>query len=271
MDEKAFPMSLEPIDSLASERKPRFSVLGSCVTRDPLNQIISEIDILSYQARTCITSMMSDPVEIPMDFDSLDAPPFEIRCVKQDLDKSWNSNFSDQCDIIVMDFIDERFGLAMIGKKIFTYSTSLRRLLEHSGTSITPHIRFIPPLSVDYETMLRANLPAFCDRISGLDNLLINDATWAKQKEDGSFFEPEELVKVEKSNRIIGIICEEIAKKTSAQFTGFANDDLIAKFGHRWGDAPFHYSDETEARIAEVLFNSAEERRLASNNLKANP
>ncbi|AWV20157.1 hypothetical protein RADP37_05106 (plasmid) [Roseomonas mucosa] len=247
------------ISTQAEMTKANIRVLGSCVTRDPLQHIADKINISYYQARTCVTSMMAQPVSLDLPIDNLDAPPFEKRCVVADLEKTWLKNLSEKADLVVLDFIDERFGLARIDDQIFTFSTTLRRMLDSNGRKISD-LRFIPPTSIEYKECLRKSLPEFCEKISSIKTIYINDAVWTERKEDGKRFSEEMIAIINDNNAILHMIFEQISKRTKAHFANVQSDLLEAKIGHRWGDAPFHYSDKTEKLIAERLMSYVQEQ-----------
>jgi len=87
-------------------------IFGSCVTRDPFSdqaEFCSGVDVKEYFARSSFASMNGNPVsgknlsKIPS--------PFQRRMVESDFQKSFLNQSFESIDLIIFDFIDDRFSL----------------------------------------------------------------------------------------------------------------------------------------------------------------
>lgn len=235
---------------------PSLAILGSCVTRDPIKHIADEVVIAAYQARTCIASMMSP--EPAHDLISLveqagseqPGPKFEKRCVMADLQRSWRQTISVECDVLILDFIDERFGVGIRNDEVVTHSTALRDLLG-GGTLAARGFKHRGPTSADAVAVRDRALVQLCDELSDLKQFWVNDVYWTAMKDDGTQFE--NIDEIEGNNRVLSGIYEALAKRTKAQFIGMPRDQLLANSSHRWGPAPYHYTNAAESAIARLL------------------
>ncbi|WP_431281926.1 DUF6270 domain-containing protein [Humitalea sp. 24SJ18S-53] len=243
------------LDKSATPRKIDLAILGSCVTRDAVNLILDRVNISYFQARTSIGSMMSDPVSMDFDLDE-DVPKFELRCVREDFNKSWRNGFQVKSDIFIMDFIDQRFGLGVGSGGYFTYSTPLQRAVKKTP-EVLKKFRYFRPNRDEYNNILTEFLPPLCDYLAEIPNIHINDVFWTIEKEDGSFFDEKMQKEADESNRTLELIYNAIKIRTTAKFFGFAEKKLVARVNHRWGDAPFHYSESVDRMIADTILEHA--------------
>lgn len=188
----------------------------------------------------------------------IDEHPFERRCVVQDLEKTWQTIFEGVHDVVILDFIDERYGVGIRGSDVVTWSTCLERLLG-PGRLEALGFRWSPATSGAFIHRLRAALPGFCERISDHGNILVNEAVWTATYEDGSSLPPGMLAAMAKQNALLELIYEELARRTRVQFLGVDRSLLLAKRNHRWGDAPFHYSDVTEKMFGSLIARRVQE------------
>ncbi|MFT8246931.1 DUF6270 domain-containing protein [Roseomonas sp. BN140053] len=240
----------------AVESSPyRLAVLGSCATRDPLNHSGDAVEVAWYQARTCIPSMMASPRCFPDIQKSPDMPLFEQRNVQCDFEKSWRERLELEVDAIVLDFVDERFGAFEWQGSTFTFSTAFRQLLGDAARQMVE--RYINPTSGEYASLVAKHLDGFCERLQDVNHLIINDVQWANLFEDGSALPEQWHRLIMASNRLLDTIHERIARRTRATFLSLPKAAYVARLGHRWGDAPFHYTQATEERIVAAVLQAA--------------
>jgi hypothetical protein len=231
--------------------KRNILIFGSCITRDAVCLLENEIEVLWCQARTIVVSMMSLPVEIELDYENSGMPNFEIRNVRYDLSKQWREKLALSADAVVLDFIDERFGLAQTEASAFSYSSAFKAMLPKDAAR--PFTRFVPPHSEAYLDLTKQYLPAFCDQLADVPRLVVTDTVWTGRTEPGAAVPQHMFDMVDACNRLLDTIYEELARRTNASFLAIPREELIAKHNHRWGDALFHYSDDNERLIAKRL------------------
>jgi hypothetical protein len=213
-------------------------------------------DIAWYQARTSLVSMMAPPASIDLNYKESDLPESEKRHIRGDLDKIWRRKIKIASDAVILDFIDERFGLGALPGSFFTFSTAYRKVA--GADALAKCDRFIGPATDEYFRLTKAALPGFCELLQDIPRLIVNDAYWASRKEDGSPFDAAAQAMVGPCNAVLDIIFDEISKRTKATFLNIPKGALFGKVGHRWDDAPFHYSDACEQLIAKRLVGVAD-------------
>ena len=102
------------------------NIFGSCVSRDVLEvQQERKISLRNYIARESIVSAISQPLLLEKNRLNLDSN-FQKNMVIHDFQKDAFALFEkDKSDIIMIDFIEERFPLVKIGNSYVTYSNEL--------------------------------------------------------------------------------------------------------------------------------------------------
>lgn len=96
-------------------RKKKFTILGSCVSRDMMEYLEPDLyEISPYIARTKVVSQLSSPLHVDENEITLTSA-FQKRLVMCDMNKQefdlLHKNHSDYC---IIDYIDERFNLLQI-------------------------------------------------------------------------------------------------------------------------------------------------------------
>lgn len=232
------------------QRGPRLLILGSCVSRDILNFGGSaSISLADYYARSSIASLATVPFQ--MDEASLDriTSEFQRRMVQRDLDKSLLQNLAAHRDVdfIVIDLIDERFDLYEIAdESVATLSSEflLTRVVTARDRSSS---RWIPSGSASHRQLWKAGLEklfAALEQHGIADRVLVNKVFWADQMEDGSALPAHEADAHLSANALLAWMYQELEHYVPTQrWLSFSYDLLKANPRHRWGPAPFHYTD----------------------------
>jgi len=127
-------MTVLGTNHLAAGRPPtdpaqrRFAIFGSCVSGDifRLNRELGEL--VSYHSRCSLLSLMSPPLEF--DDDDLEWPSnFARRVVKADFEKTFFDDLEAlKCDVLIVDFVDERWDLLRLGDSMVTCSANLMKM-----------------------------------------------------------------------------------------------------------------------------------------------
>lgn len=228
----------------------RLWIQGSCVTRTPLVSAPETLVVSRFRARSSVVSLVSPPVPM-IPHDAATVPRFEAMNIAADFSKSWRQELPQSGEIAIFDFIDERFGVVDTGEGYFTFSTSLRAVVDRD--KILSRGKFISPGSAGYHDLVMGAMDAFCDIISNIPDICVNTAYWAEPKPDGPAF-PESLSKlITPQNRLLDAIYDRIAARTKARFFGLAKHRHVAAAEHKWGMAPFHYTQETDLAILQSL------------------
>lgn len=112
---------------MQKEFNQKIHIIGSCVTRDVFRVLEKDDLVGKYTARSSLISYVSPPLkfELSSGLNRLESH-WERRMIKQDFEKN-GLHLNDYIQgILVIDFIDERYGLLQIGNTFITKSYELR-------------------------------------------------------------------------------------------------------------------------------------------------
>jgi hypothetical protein len=226
----------------------RLLILGSCVSRDILNFSERDDIVLSdYYARSSIASLTAEPVEVdPAQYDRI-ASNFQRRTVKRDIEKTFlrEAIFSLECDAILIDLIDERFDL---------YEVAPGALITVSGELLQTEIltskdrlseRWIRSGSERHRELWKEGLRRLFEVLTqrGLvSRVIVNKVYWADCMEEGAPLPGHDAEAIRAANELLDWMYRELENYVPLeQWMKF--DALRSNAAHRWGIAPFHYSD----------------------------
>jgi len=91
----------------------RVLVFESCVSRDPFGDLINPshmFSLIDYYARSSFASLSGKPLSEHLDLSMIESP-FQRRMVERDLSKTFLDLDLNEVDLIIIDFIDDRFPL----------------------------------------------------------------------------------------------------------------------------------------------------------------
>ncbi|WP_220094184.1 MULTISPECIES: DUF6270 domain-containing protein [unclassified Pseudoxanthomonas] len=226
-------------------------ILGSCVSRDALEGNEDLFAIRQYVARTSMASFGLDPVsEVQVrDLVASLQSPFQRRMLFNDLDKTTGTLLAgNPHDILLLDFIDERFKLVLAGNTCFSLSGEL----EHAGFQSEGRVLLTP----DSEEFLTLWLAGVSRLLGSVDRskLVINRAFWAEKFEDGS--DASSIRWIKDNNEILSRLYDALEKHWSLRYIDYPESVVRADPNHRWGKAPYHftqtYYDHTVAELAKI-------------------
>jgi hypothetical protein len=239
------------------EATMKVGLLGSCVSREPLKYLEREIPISWYQARTTIPSMGAPPVYFPISFVNSDVAPFDQRNVAFDSAKAWLGNIHRKdYDFLLIDFIDERFGCFHYKGSIVTRSSAF--VAADVPEEVRREMRWVNPSSPEYRNLVKQYLPLFLEEITRVRQPVIcNNVYWNPVRDDGSrdvAYSDERCLQM---NRVLDEIYDCLKRLDNVTMLDIPRDTVIASASHKWGAAPFHYTDETDKVIADALLKAA--------------
>lgn len=223
-------------------------VIGSCVSRDALNYAQKNgYTLVEYFARSSLGSALSEQMIDNICLDAI-ASSFQRRVVGFDLFKTAVDTIAQaEFDILLMDFIDERFNLfRMPNGAIGTLSNELLssgfNLDEVKGERISSG-------SGEFFTLWEDGWGRLVDvlkRTDSLHKVRINSVYWADQTRSGQNFLPSYSDNgIRRANvfldKIYARVREDIPEN---QFIIYPPHYLIGADEHQWGISPFHYIDE---------------------------
>lgn len=234
-------MSSEPIDLM---------IWGSCVSRDSVEFFPADsYKIRRYVARQSLISA-NKPVSNPESLELTFPSKFQTRMYKSDLAGNALEQIAamaKQCDnpLLIVDLMDERGGIleGPDGSVITTEPNAVGRgVLNKVGPSWNRHLFS----SLEYFFRLAKTLPSIQRSLEEMgiwDRTYLLPARWAEIDDQGNPTKTILFKSVQAANEHYGDVYEMFSE---AGWKSLPIEDLtpVAKVGHQWGLAPFHYTDD---------------------------
>ena len=158
------------------------SIFGSCISRDCI-EYTKNIDLKYYYARSSFISAFSKN-KIKIDTKQITSN-FQRLCVDRDVNKTFIVECENFGNILLIDFIDERYGVCKIRD---TYYTPSYELLSTKFYEYDEKIIFGSP---KYHTLFNNAFGFFIEKmfkLNLLDNIYINKAYFAEYDNAGVYF-----------------------------------------------------------------------------------
>lgn len=222
-------------------------IVGSCVSRDALTQAPEgAFTLVDYFARSSIGSAFSAQ-PVPDTYSARIDSKFQRRQVHNDFAKTLPDSLKKSAfDLLLMDFIDERFPMfRRLDGGIVTLSTelhSLKFLAAEQG-------ELVQPFSDAHFALWEAGWSAFVEharRHGYLSKIVLTRAWWAGLSDQGRHIS--ELAntgddQIQQANRHLSRLYMRCARDLfPAQFVYYPAETLVFDPQHRWGPAAFHYA-----------------------------
>jgi len=223
-------------------------IIGSCVSRDAFDEYGSEkFKVSNYVARSSFASSFELNVFNNIDLDSIGSK-FQREMVRIDTKKCLPEMIeTSQVDIILIDFIDERFDLFV--NKNEEVCTLSNEFLSSSYKDMIKEGTIIKSGSEEFFRRWVIGWNKFCEMLKNngiLYKLRINKLFWSTLQENGENFFPQYSPdKINISNNFLNkLYC--YAERTIPKWQIINYDYRIIKgaMSHKWGVSPFHYIDE---------------------------
>lgn len=229
----------------------KIDILGSCVTRDAL-RFDNPFTLGRYYARTSLVSLYSDSIKI--DLDEIDLPSvFNRRMVHYDLTKDFRNYIKwSNADVLVVDFIDERFNILKLGNSYFAQSnefikSNINEKLKASKVNRKIKIKLFEKLALDFITEIKEKYEV----------VVLHKAYWENKYYDsnGEICDFQNQPIVERNSEL-----DHFYNIIEEKFDGIETiklDNYLASENHQWGLAPYHYEDmyyiEFNKRLGEIV------------------
>lgn len=224
------------------DRMTKYSILGSCVTRDIFSAMDEDSLIGDYRARTSLHTLFSAGLaesELP-DLSGVQSPwqrrMIEFELTKKPLDLS-------ESQYLIVDFIDDRF------QKIWYKDVLITNSRELSENVVTPEeytVAFKQGTEEDL-THWRNSCRIFSRYIEQYEiQVILHKSRFASTHlENGNLNPNDNQTFISRMNSIISdyerIFSHEVSDVKSIQVGEHA---LVSDPKHKWGLAPFHYISE---------------------------
>jgi len=247
----------------------RIAIIGSCVTRDVWRVLGVEPENVLFISRTSLVSLAHQPPNIAINYDPLSLScEFVRRCLRHENEGTTLKAIMDfQPDVLLLDFMDERFDLIQIGQSYLTYSEPVAA----SGLiAQLPDHRFVDRLSEEAHMIWTASAARFVRWVR--HNLpharhVLHQAPWAKVQVFGDRLgeaphpsDSEQPITRHRSGKLSGYQKlidwqhETYFRLAPSTFAVSAPTDThVAARSHVWGPSPFHYVEEYYAAVARLL------------------
>lgn len=243
-----------------SDHPQRILILGSCVSRDIFNADHEHRFVVAdYFARSSIASVAAIPSPaLGIDYERI-ASAFQRRTVQRDVSKVFLSSAvrTGDFDAILIDLIDERFDLYEVAPGALITLSSELQLSEFVTAADRAGSNWIASGSERHRELWRGGLEKLFSEIARLglsERVIVNKVFWADSLEDGSPLPKHDTNSTNAANELLAWMYSEIAKFVPAsQWMTFSPSVLKASPAHRWGIAPFHYSDSYYRTALEKL------------------
>lgn len=239
----------------------RVLIFGSCVSRDILDYQAAEnrsLKLVDYFARSSMASLAAIPFEIPLPacLNNIKSA-FQLRMVQRDMRKTFFEDLKTaEFDILLLDFIDERFNLWL--DSLGTACTLSSELVQTGFLTQHSTGREIASGSDEFWSLWETGWSIFVKNLVALgliERLRINKVFWSSStkqgQEFGGFYSQSRIVTANKLlERMYHRIESDIQKW---QLLTFEQKHLQAADAHKWGISPFHYCDEYYAEAIRQL------------------
>jgi len=227
------------------ERKRKILIFGSCVSRDIFN-LPNDFSLADYYARSSFASIFQPKFIHPEIADQLESK-FQTKIVKADMEKSILSALQkNDFDILLLDFIDERFNL-------FEYENTICTLSNEAVTAGIkekyPKHKLIKSSSDQFFEMWEKGWKEFIELMqakNSLEKVILNKVYWAEETLSGEIFEPTyPKHNIQKMNKMLDhLYCIAERSLPPENIMNFSKELMVGADEHQWGKSPFHYVDE---------------------------
>lgn len=226
----------------------RLLILGSCVSRDILNFLPdkTQLVLVDYYARCSLASLGARPIDMPPAVQTIRSP-FQQRMIERDIRKAFLHDLDGlQFDLLLIDFIDERFSLhVQANGRICTLSSELVSSGfrgDSNGGSV------VVSGSDEFLNLWESGWATLCGklrRLGVLDRLRINQVFWSSRTKSGENYEPNfSANQIDSANNFLGRIYDRVRVDIpSGQFLRFDQELMTGSVAHKWGISPFHFDD----------------------------
>ncbi len=218
-------------------------IFGSSVTMDVFSFADHKDLVKKFVERQSLVSAVSEPFLVEMDEIHL-ASKWHRQTVHADLNKTLPALLREtEFDCLLIDLIDERFGLAARGKSIVTSSNFFQQsgFMQTAGFKLVPFSR--------KHALWRESCERFVEMIAPyLDRraVILHPAMWAeKYLADGEIRSfGDEDGKIRFANEYLNEYYLTLQQCASPNLIVLPHVDVVADAKHKWGLNPFHYVKE---------------------------
>lgn len=223
----------------------QFDIFGSCISRDPFEFDSCKHSPGKYMARSSLVSAIQEKgFDREHQFDL--GTKFKNRCLNDDLFKHFTQYVAEsQSNMIVVDLIQERYGVNSLDENFFTYSQDYRNVKLPVGKIIRYD---------DHFELFKENILKVAAVLSKYDKVIIHEAfltpTYYKKNEEIGLLAINETDEyfMDNGSKYYNLFKEFVPNAFSLRIDGY-----IGTENHKWGPGKAHYEDEYQHRFNEGL------------------
>lgn len=228
------------------------------MTRDIFATQMAGAEVSFYAARTSLASLAARGVNIPWnDFPSkpFGNDTFSRKMAYYDITKATFGLFRNAApEVLLLDFIDERFNLLVNGDKCVTRSTGL----VQSNLHRTLFGDYTQVKRIDAHQLWFDSCEKVAPLIGGLaEKVVLHRARYAERYcAEGEIidYQGEKLAHAQEANGWLDAYYDHFEKCLPSALTLRIDDQhMVADLNHRWGEAFFHYYQNYYAQAEERL------------------
>lgn len=218
-------------------------IYGSCTTRDSVDSWGDDLSLAGYVARQSLLSATAGGNTRGFDVQAISST-FQKRMIKNDLNGNAIQKMIEALDsgaIVVWDLTDERNGFVELSDGRICSAVAIAHKELKQTARVVKHTKFIDPtFLIEWK---RAALDLSETLGSRKSRVIVNHTPWAEKFDTGEFVSDSEV-----ATPVFNVMLKEMT--THLESLGFpiaklSDDEVRATRQHKWGPAPFHYSDET--------------------------
>lgn len=236
-------------------------IFGSCVTRDAFTPLNTDAFLVSgYIARHSLARVkhaIFDGIDLEDDLIVKKIPSaFQRKMLQQD----WSNNLfeiiktaheNNSIDLLVIDSVDERFGLIEITDNVYVTNSDEFR----SGQLINSQAA--KKITADSEEFFSAWEYGFQRLLEVFprEKIIYNNVLWSRYLDSGQSFN--EILPPGRIDWCNGIMKRlySIAGQylSSEQFVNYPEEIFVGDSNHKWGKSPFHYTQDVYDYLIDFL------------------
>ncbi|MFE4465517.1 DUF6270 domain-containing protein [Oerskovia sp. NPDC056781] len=241
----------------------RVFIHGSCVSRDLLTQLSEHgFELNHYSPRQSLIPLLGT---VPDLIQALDTSRLTSRFQRRAAEGTITADVARELDhrhanidMVLWDITDERLGVYEVGQGYVTRTLELVASgLDTSLQSVGRHIAFGTD---EHFHLWSQSTRTWADQLRrrGLaDRVVLTAPRWATEFTDGTPTPASTGMDASRYEALATRYYEQVARELpSTRFIGRSAPTTSSR-DHRWGPSPFHFSDETNYRMATELYGIA--------------
>lgn len=246
------------------DSKTHAVIYGSCVSRDTFEFLDpGAFHLDRYIARQSLISAYAEPTILESsDIESLTSE-FQKRTVRDDFRGSLHEDmqtFGTGADLLIWDLTDERYGVWDLGGGQFV-TRSVELISSGIDSRLKARATLVPFGSSRHFSMWNDALQKFYATLASaglVDKTVLLAPRWATKDENGSAVRSALGPGSRYANKILSKYSRCVSS-TKPVTTGRL--ETRANSLHKWGAAPYHYSDHIYSRLSQEIVSMADRPR----------